>query len=206
MALREEVVRLASASALVASSEGTPRATVLLLHGLGASKEVQRPEAHSLAEHGFRAVTLDAVGHGERRLSDFDERFRPDRAETSYFELVQQTAAELPSIVEALSARGWTQDGLGACGISMGGAILFGAIARGVRFDAACTIVASPRWKSAPHSPHAQLEQFWPTPLLMQTAGADRTVPPEDARELFECLSPLYGSTPRTPSLRRAPR
>src|ERR1700733_7778152 len=53
--------------------------TVLFYHGFGGTKE--RPEAYltALAEAGFLAVSLDAVGHGERRYPDFEVIFNEER-------------------------------------------------------------------------------------------------------------------------------
>jgi hypothetical protein len=45
-------------------------------------------------------------------------------------------------------------------------------------------------------SPHEQPGRFFPTALLVQTAGADATVPPAAAREFCEELIPYYRSAP----------
>jgi dienelactone hydrolase len=198
---REHLTTLGETPALVVcagrESAAVKRGTVLVLHGLGGSKERQRPEAGSLAGRGYLAIALDAVGHGARRYPDFEDRFAPDRAELSFFEVVQRTAEELPSVLEALARRGWTRPGrLGACGISMGGAVLFGASTRSCTFNAVATIVASPRWRHTEDSPHERLDCYYPTPLLMQTAGSDTTVGPCDARDLHLALLPRYASSP----------
>lgn len=123
---REQVISLADVPALAVAS-GAPgtaaeRGTILLLHGLTAAKEVQRTEAYSLADRGYLAVTIDAVGHGARPYADFDARFAADRGEASFFEIVRRTAAEIPAVLAALADLGWTHPGrVGACGISMGG-------------------------------------------------------------------------------------
>jgi uncharacterized protein len=198
---REQVISLAGVPALAVAS-GAPgaaaeRGTILLLHGLTAAKEVQRTEASSLADHGYLAVTIDAVGHGARRYADFDARFADDRGEASFFEVVRRTAEEIPAVLAALTDLGWTRPGrVGACGISMGGFILFGAITARCALDAVATIVASPRWLHGPTSPHAELDRFFPTPLLMQTGAHDPVVPPADAHDLHEALAPRYASAP----------
>lgn len=203
--LREQRCTLAGVPALVTSlaepEAAAARGAVLVLHGLTAAKEVQHIESHSLARHGYLAVALDAAGHGERRLADFAERFStPERGERSFFELVSQTAAELPGVVAALRERGWAHPGrLGAVGISMGGFILLGAVVSRCPLDAVVAIVASPRWRGATpqgQSPHQRLDQFFPTPLLMITGSADETVPPGDARQLAAELAPHYQPDP----------
>jgi hypothetical protein len=51
--------------------------TVLYYHGFGGDKGRCEPYLTALAEAGFLAVSLDAVGHGDRRLDDFDVIFDP---------------------------------------------------------------------------------------------------------------------------------
>ena len=203
-ALREQTTMLAGVPAL-ATSVGSPelaaeRGTVLVLHGLTASKEAQHLDSRSLAERGYLAVALDAFGHGERRYIDFDARFSdadPDRSERNFFQVVQQSAEELPIVLEAMATRGWAHPGrVGAFGISMGGFILFGAVAARCRLDAVATIVASPVWRLGERSPHEQLGRFFPTPLLMVTGADDPVVPPGDARELHAQLVPRYEKAP----------
>ena len=201
MELQEHLVTLAQVPALVVAAEppaaAAERGTVLVLHGLTASKETQRTEAHSLAERGYLAVAIDAVGHGARRYRDFEARFSAEHGERSFFDVVQRTADELPSVLDALARLGWTRPGcIGACGFSMGGFILLGAMSSRCAFDAVATVVASPRWLHVPESPHERLDRFFPTPLLMQTAGDDLVVSPSAARELHGALTPRYDSAP----------
>lgn len=201
--MEDRFTTLGPAPALLVSAgperEAAERGTVLLLHGFTASKEVQYKEALSLAERGYLAVVTDAVGHGERRFPDFEAHFAVsgDELERRFFAVVKQTADELPAVLGALRAEGLVRQGrLGACGISMGGAVLFGAMSGPCAFDAAVTLVATPVWKLMPDSPHERLERYFPAPLLMQTASEDRTVPPGDARSLFEVLTPRYAASP----------
>lgn len=206
--LREQTTSLAGVPALITSA-GSPeqaaeRGTVLILHGLTANKEAQHRDSRSLAERGYLAIALDAVGHGERRYLDFDARFAADdpaRGERSFFAIVQQTAAELSVVLEGMARRGWAHRGrVGAVGFSMGGFVLFGAVAERCALDAVATIVASPVWRGpdvAPgDSPHQQLGRFFPTPLLMVTGANDPVVPPTGARELHAQLVPRYAKAP----------
>ncbi|RKH11868.1 hypothetical protein D7V97_10000 [Corallococcus sp. CA053C] len=195
---REQRVLLGEAPALVVGDGSTlapgPRGTFVLIHGLGGSKEVQLPEAQLLARHGYLAVILDAMGHGERRYPDFERRFSPDHRDQSFREVVSRSAQELPRVLGALAERGWSRPGaVGVCGISMGGAILFEGLGPELALDAAVTVIAPP-----PRGPqgHARLERFFPTPLLMQAAGADSLVPAQDARDFHHALLPRYASAP----------
>ncbi len=195
---------LAGVPALVASTDdpeqAAVRGTVLLLHGLTGSKEVQRNEAHSLARNGYLAVALDAVGHGARRYLDYAARFPPDdlaRFDRTFYAGVAESADEISEVAAALHDRGWARPGgLGACGFSMGGFTLFGAITGGCKLDAAVAVVASPRWRDQPRSPHEALDRYFPTPLLIHTGGADAVVPPGDARALHAALVSRYASAP----------
>src|ERR1700685_102417 len=111
-------VRIAGAPALLrcatTPAQAAQRGTVLFYHGFGATKE--RPDSYltALAEAGFLAVSVDAVGHGERRYPDFDSIFDNERwdshfeeVESHFPDLIDATAAEVPSIVDDLIARGW---------------------------------------------------------------------------------------------------
>ena len=39
--------------------------SVVLVHGLLLSQRMQAPLAHTLADRGFRVITLDCLGHGK---------------------------------------------------------------------------------------------------------------------------------------------
>src|SRR5438874_2504125 len=51
------------------------RGTVLYYHGFGGDKGRCEPYLTALAAAGFLGVSLDAAGHGDRRLADFDVIF-----------------------------------------------------------------------------------------------------------------------------------
>lgn len=164
---------------------------LLWLHGLRGSAQVQRAELERSAKHGYIGVAIDGFGHGARRYPDFDERFGGEQGERSYFETVVAASNELPRVVAEL--RAYFSRPVGACGISMGGATLFGALAAGCQLEAAVTIVASPEWKLVPQvSPHQRLEAFGSTPLLSLTAGRDEIVSSEDSRLFHEAVAPRF--------------
>ena len=80
--------------------------TILFYHGLGVSKQAHLYEMGRLAKAGFLVVGIDAVGHGERRYPDYDERFEEKRSHDTYYQVVRQTIDEIPSIVDQLEAEG----------------------------------------------------------------------------------------------------
>ena len=126
MALR--LVTLAGAPALLAHrgdlDQAVPAGTVLFYPGLGGSAAHSSAELTALAGAGLLAVGVDSVGHGRRRLPDFDARFSPagHRIEEEFLLLVRATVDEVPAVVDDLCARGLARpSGIGVAGWSMGG-------------------------------------------------------------------------------------
>lgn len=183
------------------SREEAARAgTALFFHGFGGSSADSERELVALAAAGLLAVGIDMVGHGRRRLPDFEERFHdqnPQR-EHEFLNLVQATAREVPAVVSALLlSRLARPDGLGVAGWSMGGFVAYAAVLTDPRIRAAAPILASPQWRLPwPDSPHRHADSFFPVALLSQTAELDRTVPPGPARALHEALKPYYAAAP----------
>lgn len=181
------------------AEQAAARGTILFYHGFTASKESGQKEFYSLASRGFLVVGLDNVGHGARRYPDFEVRFGTDNAhawEHHFLEAVRSTADETPRVIDALLQRGLAHpDHLGISGISMGGYITYGAVLRDRRLRVAAPILGSPVWK-APDSPHRRPEQFFPVALLSQTAGRDRTVLPQYARDFHWHLGSHYHASP----------
>jgi len=210
MSLQQRSLTLASAPALV-MSHGTPqdggrRGTILFYHGFDESKDQMQVELATLAEAGFLAVGIDAIGHGMRRYPDFEDRFPPFegrfmgdmKAEANFLTVVRATAQELPQIIDALLSLGWAHQGqIGVSGISMGGFVTYAAIVSDKRIRAATPVVGSPEWKLPwQESPHRHLTQFFPTALLSQTAGDDTRVPSQAVRAFHDQLTPFYASAP----------
>jgi uncharacterized protein len=192
--------RLGAVPALIArlSSARLPLPAVLWFHGFTAGKDVHRPELATLAEAGFLAVGIDAAGHGERRLPDFEERFSGprDKTEPEVYALVAETVAEVPGIIDLLCGAGLAdEERIGVVGVSMGGMITYGAIAADRRIRAAVALLASPEWPH-PESPHREIERFFPTALLSITAGRDENVPPAAARAFHAELEGHYRQRP----------
>lgn len=199
-------IPLSTAPALILYKDHIDKAiqkgTILFYHGLGASKEGQEKEIVSLAEHGFLAIAIDNVGHGERKYHDFEEKFslKNPRLEADFIQMVHETAKETPRVVDASIAQGFAHPGnIGICGISMGGYIVYSALLQEKRFKAAVSILGSPNWKiQHPQSPHHFPESFFPTAFLAMNAEKDRSVPPHFAREFHKRLEPFYASAPES--------
>jgi len=179
------MVKLGTAPALIVRPDRTPRATMLWYHGLGVSKETHLPELERFARAGILAIGIDAAGHGERRLPDFEERFAPPREviEPLLHQLVDESVAEIPAILDALGA-----ERIALCGISFGGYITYRGAVRDPRITAAVALLGSPDPSLA--------EAMFPTALLSLTAEKDENVPPDAARAFHRELEARYASAP----------
>jgi uncharacterized protein len=204
-------IAIAGAPAILTSRD-TPeqaarRGTVLVYHGFGGSKEAPRPLAlaGAVADAGYLAVSIDAVGHGERRYPDWDVRFSDERwneqeeaTETDFLTVRRETAAEIPAIVDDLVARGWVfPDRLGITGGSLGGEMCFSGILREPRIRVAAPIIGSPQWTLPfPDSPHLHADRYFPVPILSQTAELDEHIPADWVRAFRDRLAPMYATAP----------
>jgi hypothetical protein len=80
----------------------------------------------------------------------------------------------------------------------MGGYITYAAVVADPRIRVATPILGSPQWKLPwAESPHGHVHRFFPTALLSQTAGKDRTTPPQFARIFHQRLRPFYAHAPQ---------
>lgn len=179
------VTLLGTAPALIVRPDGEPRATLLWYHGLGVSKETHLPELERFVRAGILAVGIDAAGHGERRLPNFEERFAPPREviEPLLYQLVDESVAEIPSILDALGV-----ERIALCGISFGGFIAYRGAPRDPRIVAAVSLLGSPDPSLA--------DAYYPTALLSLTCERDENVPPDAARAFHRELEPRYAEAP----------
>jgi dienelactone hydrolase len=164
---------------------------VLWFHGLGADKDVHRPELEQLAARGFLAVGVDAAGHGERRLPDLDERIAAPRSDVLrlMLDLVTATASELRAILASFVDAGLADPRrISAVGISMGGYLVYRAVVIEPTIRTAVALLGSPEWPEG-DSPHRHPRAFDGTALLSITAGNDESVPPEAARRFHHALA-----------------
>jgi len=181
---------------------------VLLLHGLGVSKETHDKEAASLARAGFTAVAVDAPHHGERRTRLLDEMHDAtgSAAHAILLRMVRDAAEEMPLLVDWLAEE--IPGPVGVVGVSMGAYIALAAMAREPRIAAAVSILGSPDWSPRSGEPDNAVrpwlaeapahhpERFPPRPVLLGNGGRDVNVPPEGARRFEAALRPLYAQWP----------
>ncbi|HEX9984574.1 MAG TPA: alpha/beta fold hydrolase [Thermoanaerobaculia bacterium] len=194
-------MHLSTAPALILRPDAPPRATLLWFHGLSVDKETHRAELERFARAGILAVGIDAAGHGERRLPDFEARFAGSQEEVlpPMLELVLETAREIPRIIDALGV-----PEIAIAGVSMGAFVVYRALTLDPRITTAAALLGSPRWRHD-ESPDRFIDQFFPKALLSITAEQDVNVPPHDARELHAALTPRYASAPERLRYRELP-
>jgi len=171
-------------------ARGQPLPLVLWFHGLGVDAATHRPELAVLAQAGFLAVGVDAVGHGRRRFPDLDARIAAPRSQAllTAVHCANGTAQELPGLIRVLVDEGLADPArVSAVGISMGAYLLYRALVLEPALRAAVALLGSPDWPHA-DSPHDSLDAFRRVALLSIVAECDVNVPPAAARRLHERL------------------
>lgn len=185
---------------LLMISRGTPtaaaadRGTVLLLHGQGVHKEVNRPELTRFAEAGFLAIGVDVVAHGERRRPDYEQHFSdPQHKQQRFVELISEASRELSRVIGELKDAGLAYDGgVGVFGISMGGFIGYGAVPSG-EVNALVAVIASPVWMlDVPENPARHVDRFFPAAVLSQVGGKDALIDAGAVKHFHERLASTY--------------
>lgn len=180
----------------MATHEGPYPGTILVYHGLRSCKEDLRKELYWLAEAGFLAVGVDAVGHGERRSEDLQARLMGPDWRKAFKELAEQTLAELPALLDELGAMEQDNSGpLALVGISLGGYIAFAAAGE-PRLRAIVPILACP--ELAANGSEIDLERFNGTAVLAVNAGQDQHVPTATTREFMQRLGGEYLEYPES--------
>jgi alpha-beta hydrolase superfamily lysophospholipase len=171
-----------------------PRAAVIVLHGLTASSEVQRPELGVLAERGFAAVGVDAPHHGAREDAwlGLMAAARPPESQVLLVRLLQEAIPEVRRVIDHLVAEGYRSVGL--VGISMGAYLALAVATEEPRVRATVSLLGSPDWsprtgpitdelrelmRGAPSERPADCARH---PLLLVNAGLDESVPARFAR------------------------
>ncbi len=180
---------------------------VIILHGLGVSKEVQMPELERLRAAGFFAIAVDAPHHGSRNdgFLDISNQMSGHSRHHLFLSTVLQQASEISQLTAQLR-----DSGKKVCvsGISMGGFVAFATLRVADRPDLIAPFIASPDFRTRepadqlPASPAETsgpadfIEQIYPANLFMVTAGLDTTVSPVHTRLFAEKLKPVYQRCP----------
>ncbi len=207
-------------STLTISREDLPPEAplVIVLHGLGGSKERMLPALYEFARAGNRAVALDVRLHGERS----DAGAREARLGADYFgtsaDMIEGTARDISRLLDHLgTARAAIH------GVSLGGYITFAALLAEPRLETASVAMGSPDWigplrrfglgpghpayeRAVGLNPLELLPKTLPPrPLLMLHGAADEIVPPDGVIALEQSLRPLYAAYPERLALQIYP-
>lgn len=201
---------------LTIPTSGTlPYPCVLLVHGMGGSKEddlelesEQPSVTKELVSAGFAVLALDGPIQGERAAeNDYESIYsyiRPNR----YRELVIQWAIEHRMAMDYLSNRSeFDPARIGALGYSLGGVVVFNLVGVDPRIKAAATVVTLPLslyyinrigWdqnallRMAPIAPQTFAPRINNPPFLMLNGLQDPWAETEDVQELFALIgSPI---------------
>lgn len=195
-------------SALCAGDTGHHSA-VIVLHGLGVSKEIQIPELERLRHAGFFAIALDAPHHGNRSdgILDFINSSSGHERYHILLSSIMQHCSEIAALVDFLRSEGKKK--VAVTGISMGGHTAF-AMLRMLesRPDLIAPFLGTPDFRTRnPHyylpasplelaGPAHHLEEVYPASLFIVNAGSDSVVSPVPAREFVQQLRPFYKNSP----------
>lgn len=103
----------------------SPRATILLLHGVGSCKEVWRPTSEWLANSGIETLAFDSRAHGRSGgdFATFGYYEKEDVQNILDFIEARPMQAAKPGIAERSSETAKTIPPIGIFGNSLGGAI-----------------------------------------------------------------------------------
>ncbi|MEW5742285.1 MAG: alpha/beta fold hydrolase [Myxococcota bacterium] len=181
--------------------EPRPEPAVVVLHGLGASTEVQLPELSSLADAGLVAAAIDAPHHGRRRDAWLDEleKLAGGAAHLRFLELLQEAIPEVSRVIDHLQREGHHPVGL--LGISLGAFTALGVARADARVACTVSILGSPDWRPLTGEPDEAMVElmraapvFAPeatarAPLLLMNAGRDTVVPPDASRAFAHRLT-----------------
>lgn len=175
--------------------EPRPGPAVIVLHGLGVSADVQRPELEALAHSGLTAVGIDAPHHGARRdgwLDQMDQLGLPHSHEW-LLRLVLESAPDVSRVIDHLVYEGhWP---IGLAGISLGAYTALTVATWDSRVRATVSILGSPDWTPRDgnitheirelmrHAPINRPRDLARHPLMLVNAGRDFLVPAHWSRD-----------------------
>lgn len=180
---------------------------VIILHGLGVSKEVQIPELTRLRSEGFFAIAPDAPHHGSRDdgLLNLFDGLKGHERHHLLLSFVLQQASEVAALVQTLREEGKK---VAVAGISMGGHATFSLLCMKNRPDLLAPFLSTPDFrlrepgKQLPPSPAERcgpadnIEEVFPASLFIIAAGSDSVVAPAAVRGFYGKLLPYYKNCP----------
>ncbi len=205
--LTHTVLKHRGAGALRLVAAGAENAKpVVVLHGLGSSKEWTLPTLYALAGAGFDAIALDPYLHGNRPEAVMREQMLTERFVAALYKIIYETAADLPILCEEI---GVDIEAAGVLGISAGGFAAHAAAVARPRCRALVAAISSPDWLRIdpsrvpdPNTPEGmQLEAaspvnspelYAPLPVCLLNVDTDDVVSSVGSKRLYERLEPVY--------------
>lgn len=187
----------------VGPSDGPLPPAVLLLHGLGAWKDVHLPELNALAADGWLAIAPDLPHHGDRDDGFLRALEQADAVErhARFLALVEETAEEVSWLLDRCLA--WGCPSVSLVGISYGAFTALSVAARDRRPRAVVSLLGSPDWSGpaggtadgrARQARAPRADDLAATALLLIQAGRDEIVLADGARALHATLTARAGS------------
>ncbi|MFC4769323.1 alpha/beta hydrolase family protein [Effusibacillus consociatus] len=180
---------------------------VIALHGLGESKDSLLPYAEQMAEHGVSVLIPDAPHHGDR--SSGEDRYTLASVQRM-LPILTGSLKEVGALVDYVKTTSrFHTSRIGITGVSMGGAVTLGAMARypELRTGVALLTMGSAR-RFARHHNFPKL--LWPAvsyldslldrrripprSLLMLNGAEDPIIPVNAVREFVQEMKAMYGS------------
>lgn len=190
------------------AGEPSSSSVVIILHGLGVSKEVQIPELQRLKAEGFFSVAIDAPHHGER-VDGYLEVMEKQTCDLSkhlmLIKIICQQAVEVEALINYYQNHGKK---VAVVGISMGGFSTFALLRGHCKPDLCAPFLASPDFrlpeagKDFPESiieksgPFDFPEEAFPTPLFVVNGLLDTVVKASQSESFYGKLQKLYAKKP----------
>ena len=180
-----------------------PVPVIILVHGLGDSKEVDYVAggAEILLQAGYAVMRLDLHNHGARQNSDFEFSFEGKTRYRSR-EIITQSVFDIRRAIDFIESReDLDAERIGYFGISLGGII--GTIASGVdeRIKVPVIVLAGGNINlmfgvnalSGKHKNYLSImdpihfvDRIAPRPMLMLNAENDEVIPPITSKLLYK--------------------
>jgi dienelactone hydrolase len=202
-----------------------PAPTVLLYCGWSGTKESEIFTAEILALDGLRVIIPELPRHGERGPAL--DHFSPE-GWARFWEILFQAVDEAGPVLEAAVAAGLADPArTGLAGISAGGMVALGAMARLPRVRATAALISCPafeyleevsasgrgegpmpedlRSRIRAYDPVLHLAQIAPRPLLLMNGTADTTLPFECVRRFAADAEAHYQSRPEALQMTEIP-
>ena len=212
-----EAVTFRSEGATVGARVSMPKLTpaghpcVVLVHGLGGSKQDSAATWNAFALAGIGTIAIDARNHGDRKPDDF---LAVMGTATGFAETLRGTAIDARQALDYLETRPECDPNrLGYLGVSMGA--LIGTLVAGTdeRVKSPVFFAGGGDWRTIletsdnealdrireepggidaavavldPLDPVRFVPTITPRPMLMLDGDADRTIPPAAARAMFD--------------------